>query len=563
MMTGRMFSWFVLVVLFTWPVAGADIITDIGGGTGTSSGGAAPDIRSVDQVTPGPAITPQEITPFEGGVGGWTDAEAPPPEIPQQQPEKKKDQPKPPQPPQMPQKKPQAKKEDKCKLGADQGSQGEAMKSPCSKTQPCGYSSCMVVWNSEGVPACMKYVADKVLYDATPPTIPPGVPNPLKQINRVKADTSGQQCCKARQKAEMAQITVQQNPCVAKLSGALLIGGDLDACKPEMLKTNCEVTGEDQRKELYQDKKYMESLTQKDLPTLKDMVNQGMNPDGSTSIGDLNPDLQKALLSDMKVNNPVIGNGDLNSLAVKADGTLITPTSTISPGTLSNAQSTFFGQTGASITTSSVSGMDIVGGSPANVLSAPNPAYPADMVLTGSDGSVYLTGDQATEFSSFKIDVKPLPSSMNRNLRNRLTSRAFYEPSPFPIRINFFSSDPPMASLFSVNLGKILPRWVKVIPRANAQIDFNGGGWSSFATSVTQGMGIPKGSSLMANPANLGVRTLYTYYIDGLKDYDFLVANGLVLWPLSGTPGGKIISSSFGIPPDQYLSRQQSQMIYG
>jgi len=73
---------------------------------------------------------------------------------------------------------------------------------------------------------------------------------------------------------------------------------------------------------------------------------------------------------------------------------------------------------------------------------------------------------------------------------------------------------------------------------------------------------MPMGSSLMANPANLREKTVYTYTIDGLKDYDFGLIDGLVYW---STPSGegRIIASSFGVPPEQYLSAQQRQMIYG
>lgn len=128
-------------------------------------------------------------------------------------------------------------------------------------------------------------------------------------------------------------------------------------------------------------------------------------------------------------------------------------------------------------------------------------------------------------------------------------------------RVRFFPGAPPEAALGEVTVGYLPPDWIKAVPRSNARVDFYAD--EGMVSSLSRQFGIPRGFSNMASAQNLGARTVLTYSLDGVKDYDYLLSNGFVIWPHSGAPGGKIISSSFGIPPDQYLSEQQREMVYG
>lgn len=477
-------------------------------------------------------------------------------------------------------------KEKSCALNSENDKSPDPNSDPCSKEKRCGYDSCSFFYKSKGEKDCKQFVQSKKEYDsakaqfAATPVYPPGPKQAaLTKMNqaKAKADADGQKCCASRKAAEALQRLTQSNPCAGKLKGNPLLGGPLDDCKPWVLSSNCPITDPKQLQQLYNDRAFMRSLTAKDIQTVKNMINNGIGQNGMTKIGDLNPALQEAVLKDLgqgKLASVSVANSaNPNNLAVNKAGTMVTDTGTYQISDFAGKQLTVNPSNGQVTGMTDQGGATVQQGERAQPVryssgkppKVTTPSNPAKVRTTVSPTE--SSGPSASSIPSLETLISPINQivaayKLGGHLADSLLSgRAFYESSSVPINVAFFPDFPPEAPVFSIHAGWFLPEWAEVIPRANAQIDFfgqNGG----VLTSVIQDMGVPMGSSLMANPANLREKTIYTYTIDGLKDYDFVLFDGLVYW-VTPSGEGRIIASSFGVPPDEYLSSQQKAMVYG
>ena len=461
-------------------------------------------------------------------------------------------------------------KEKECKLDSENDKSPDPNRDPCSKEKKCGYDSCSFFYKSKGEKDCKQFVQSKKDYDkakaewqAAPPSQKPQKQQEMEQKKK-KADEDGSKCCASRKAAEGLQRLIQGNPCGGMLKGNPLTGGSLDDCKPWILSSNCPVKDPKQLQQLYNDRGFMKSLTAKDLPTIKNMMSQGL-----TNYGDLKNVLSEGALNSLSPS----GSGKVSvqgGPASPADLKLDSKAGTVTAGNNEYQASQL--KDGASSVVDPGKGTVARTTPTGSVKMQPGPAGTVNPVAFSGNTATIISYGQMTADLAGVVDlysagvaagvkVAGLYQRYGPVLSAFLTGAVVYEPTQLPITVSFFPDPPPLPGPLGVNVGRVFDDWFDVVPRANSRIDFDGVSGGA-VTAIIQNMGVPRGSSEMADPRNLGEKTAKMYTIDGTGDYDMIVNQGLVIWTGSRAVGGRIISSSSGISPDRYLSRQQKGMVY-
>ena len=520
---------------------------------------------------------------------GWTEAQAPPPVVSEQQPQKDDKQQ---QPPQMPQPPEGGKQPPNQQNGAPlKPAQPATPSFQCTDPPPadpsktckpgCGYDNCIFKFTQEQGPIncplantlkqqCDLYKSLCISYLLTPTQC--GLRDSICPQYQIKK----QECCKAHKAAEAAQIATQTDPCGAAAnlaSGGFLTPYQIMQCKANAL-NRCKITDKSQLDKLKQDPDFRKSLgnNPNDISTAKDMMQQ------NSKLGDMSDALKKQAMQKMVMD--LAKQGMQAAFQGGGAGSDSKGFQTSSGGSTYQVDNNEFAtadlKTGDSLTLNQKDGSAQLqrSGDQVAVMARESAPSAVPVSYSSTNGMLMASSSMTGVFSGaanegilnspqYYMDVYPkIPaSSLSPLVPDSITGSAIVSNVLYYAIVRFFPGEPRIASMGEIHAGQVAQGWVAVIPRANARIDFHAA--SGFITNKVMGMGIPRGSSLMVSSKNLEEESILNYLIDGVKDYDFIIANGLTIWPYSGTSGGKIISSSYGIPPDQYLSKQQREMVYG